>query len=381
MEVKQEETSITLSVPVAKLVEDPETMGEDFPYQEHGMRLEVAASGARKVYVGSAPQPLMRHNRSVLLKLAKGKVVTKEQAEELVYGYTIHNAENGRYECTLCEGKVHKHKSYLIQRHLYDHFNLYFLRCDQCHDIFRFATQFKEHQEAHRKQEQRQQEEQEKQKATQEQEVLGSYHLADKFTFLPPSEARRFVESCYRSQESDVGKEVECKLCGHRGESGSRMYSHCLKHHLKINQYKCDLCEVETQTEQDIKRHYRRVHGQRLEVVRGVTEEGGEGEESYESLETDLPGLEDLGCLPLEQLRGKKVSTRQAKTIKGRYMLHNEETGLHECELCDYKRRWRGNLQFHVLGTHYQVCYCRHYSQTLVKPKYLNLGGPMCALP
>ena len=36
-------------------------------------------------------------------------------------------------------------------------------------------------------------------------------------------------------------------------------------------------------------------------------------------------------------------------------MIFNESTKLHECELCDYKREWRGNLQFHVLAEHYDV--------------------------
>ena len=36
-------------------------------------------------------------------------------------------------------------------------------------------------------------------------------------------------------------------------------------------------------------------------------------------------------------------------------MIHNEETKLHECALCDYAREWRGNVQFHVLAQHYQV--------------------------
>ena len=152
------------------------------------MTLQVAANGSKKVFVGSAPQPLLRHNRSVLTKLSKGKLLTKMQADEMVFGYTIHNAESNMYECTLCNGTVQKQKSYLIQRHLYDHLNIYFLRCDFCHDIFRFASQFKEHQEAHKRQE----------KASQEQEVLGSFHLAKEFTFLQPAEAKDIVESYYR---------------------------------------------------------------------------------------------------------------------------------------------------------------------------------------
>ena len=36
-------------------------------------------------------------------------------------------------------------------------------------------------------------------------------------------------------------------------------------------------------------------------------------------------------------------------------MIYNESSRQHECELCDFKREWRGNLQNHVLSTHYDV--------------------------
>ena len=65
--------------------------------------------------------------------------------------------------------------------------------------------------------------------------------------------------------------------------------------------------------------------------------------------------MEDLLELDMAELRGKKISTRQTKSIKGTHMIYNEATRLHECELCDYKREWRGNLQFHVLPAHYEV--------------------------
>merc|ERR1719239_16242 len=57
----------------------------------------------------------------------------------------------------------------------------------------------------------------------------------------------------------------------------------------------------------------------------------------------------------MELLKGKKISTKQAKSIKGRHMLFNEETKMHECELCEFRREWRGNLQNHVLAQHYDV--------------------------
>jgi hypothetical protein len=378
VESGQVESTITLNVPVTKMEAEngfkAEGIGEDFPYEEHNMRLQVGPNGSKKVFVGSAPQPLLRHNRSVLGKLAKGKLLTKKQADEMVFGYTIHNAQNNMYECTLCNGAVLKHKSYLVQRHLYDHFNIYFHRCDLCHDIFRFATQFKEHQEAHKKAGQKVVEEQERQRATEEQELLGSFHLAAAFTFLPPGEARGYVESCYRLQQTQPKAVYRCKLCTYTVDINSRMYNHCLKHHLKINQYRCDVCDEQVQTDLDIKRHYLKTHGKKLEMSSKL-DSLAKTDEHYESLETDVPGVEDLSDLPMEQLRGKKISTRQAKSIKGTHMIFNEESRLHECELCDYRREWRGNLQFHVLATHYQV-HCTQRNARLLMSRCSSTAAP-----
>ena len=295
------ETSITLHLPVTN-VAGSDSIGDDFPYSEHNMRLVEGPGGSKKVYVGSAPHPLLRHNRSVLAKLSKGKLLTKEQADEMVFGYTIHNAGSGMYECTLCNGTVQKHKSYLIQRHLYDHFNIYFHRCELCHDIFRFPTQFKEHKEAHRKLMDRQEEEQEKQRTSKEQELLGNFHLAKEFTFLPPQEARQYVESYYHLQETQPRAVYRCKLCSYTVDIQGRMYNHCVKHHMKLNQYQCDVCGEEVQTDLDIKRHYQRLHGQKIEInskLDALTRADG----NYESHETEFPGIDDLSSLPMEALQ------------------------------------------------------------------------------
>ena len=55
-------------------------------------------------------------------------------------------------------------------------------------------------------------------------------------------------------------------------------------------------------------------------------------------LETDMPDLLDLSSLSLEELRGRKVNHVQARSIRGRHVGRNSETGQFECELCDYKR-------------------------------------------
>merc|ERR1712059_135615 len=105
-------------------------------------------------------------------------------------------------------------------------------------------------------------------------------------------------------------------------------------------------------TDMDIKKHYMKAHKTKF-IPDPQSKKSSDVH--YESEETDVPGLVNISELSLEELRGKKISTNQAKSIKGTFMLYNEGSKLHECELCDYKREWRGNLQFHVLSEHYDV--------------------------
>eukprot|EP00092_Neocalanus_flemingeri_P003427 GFUD01003671.1.p1 GENE.GFUD01003671.1~~GFUD01003671.1.p1 ORF type:complete len:1771 (+),score=462.40 GFUD01003671.1:44-5356(+) len=350
-----DEAAITLNVPVQLSDTFKDTPQDDeFPYAEHNMTVKVGPNGAKKVFVGDAKFPLLRLNRSVLNKLSKGKLLSKKQADEMVFGYTIHNAESKMYECTLCNGTVQKEKSYLIQRHLYDHFNIYFLKCELCNDIFRFATQFRDHLEAHKKAENRNKEESVKKKANHLKDKIGNYHEAEDFSFIPAEEAKDIVESYYTFEETaEEDVLYQCKLCDFTVNSNSRMYNHCLKQHLKIYQYQCDLCDELFKLDIDLKRHYFKIH--RKKYQKNVKlDKLAKTDKYYESNETDFPDV-DITTISMDQLKGKKISTKQAKSIKGSYMIFNEATKLHECELCDYKREWRGNLQFHVLAEHYDV--------------------------
>jgi len=347
-----DESAITLNVPVQ--ICETNQIDDDFPYAEHNMTVKVGPNGSKKVFVGDAKFPLLRLNRSVLNKLSKGKLLSKKQADEMVFGYTIHNAESKMYECTLCNGTVQKEKSYLIQRHLYDHFNIYFLKCEMCNDIFRFATQFKDHLEAHKKAEHKNKEDYDKKKANHLKDKIGNYHEAEDFTFIPYEEAKDIVESYYTFEDTAEDDVIyQCKLCDFTVNSNLRMYNHCLKQHLKIYQYQCDLCDEFFKLDMDIKRHYLKIHKKTYQKNVKL-DKLAKTDKYYESHETDFPDV-DISILSMDQLKGKKISTLQAKSIKGSYMIFNETTKLHECELCDYKREWRGNLQFHVLAEHYDV--------------------------
>ena len=106
-------------------------------------------------------------------------MMNKKSADEIVSVYAIHNTGSRWYECALCDGQVRKEKLYLIQRHLYEHFNFYFMKCPLCNDIFRFTSQFKEHQEAHQKMMRRSREEGSKG------DKIGNYHeVTDYHYFL-----------------------------------------------------------------------------------------------------------------------------------------------------------------------------------------------------
>ena len=241
----------------------------DFPFRDHGMEVRVGEGGARRVHVGGAPQPLLRLNRSVLAKLSQGRLVSRAEADKLVSGHAVRNSQTGHYECSLCDGAVRREKLHMMQRHLYEHFNLYFYQCPLCNDIFRYGHQFKDHQESHKK------------ALMRESGVAANAATEDGTSTVGTTES---------SSDKTIGADKLLKS------------------------------------------------------------------EYYESLETDFPDSAlDLSTLEVAQLKGKKISTKQAKSIKGKYMIFNEKTQMHECQLCNFKREWRGNLQHHVLTHHYDV--------------------------
>ena len=320
----------------------------NFPFSEHNMTVRTGAGGVRRVYVGDAKYPLLRLNRSVLHKLSVGKLTTKEEADKLVSGYTIRNTLTKAYECSLCDGEVKREKLHMMQRHLYEHFNLYFYTCSLCNDIFRFRHQYKEHQENHQKIVDSSHEFSENKDIA----IIGKYHEVEDFHFIPETEARDIVSSYFYFDESKTV--FVCKLCSHAEISRIKTFNHCLKEHLKIFQYQCDVCQEYFQLESEIGKHYLETHGKKFEKNSKLDKL--QKSEYYESFETDFgDSLLDLSTLEMDELKGKKISTKQAKSIKGRHMMFNEQTRMYECELCNFKREWKGNLQHHVLTQHYDV--------------------------
>ena len=66
--------------------------------------------------------------------------------------------------------------------------------------------------------------------------------------------------------------------------------------------------------------------------------------------ETDFPGVVDLNSLTMAQLKGKKVSSDQARTIKGTFIVRNEVSRKFECELCDFVSDWKTTIQVNRVG-------------------------------
>ena len=78
--------------------------------------------------------------------------------------------------------------------------------------------------------------------------------------------------------------------------------------------------------ELDLKRHYLKAHKKKY-LRSSKYDKLAQADKNYQSLETDLPDV-DISVIPREELRGKKISTIQAKSIKGLHMIYNESTKL-----------------------------------------------------
>lgn len=103
--------------------------------------------------------------------------------------------------------------------------------------------------------------------------------------------------------------------------------------HLKITIYQCESekCNAQFKFLEDLRKHYTSAHNQKYTCE--------EGEETVEDdLETDFPDIEDISKIPIEKLHGRKISRVQAKSLRGKFIVQNQQTKVFECELCDYKR-------------------------------------------
>jgi len=317
----------------------------------------IRRRGAKKeqLFVGNATVPLLCKSKATLEKIKNGQLVSKADADQTISGHFIHDATTNTFSCNLCSGKVRKSKFYMIQRHLYDHFHLYFFQCKKCNDMFRNRTQYQEHLQAHDRQMEKGNKDSEKKHANHMKDKIGDYHLKEDFTFIPREEAREVIESYYTFTEEDGGYfSYYCKLCDYKNARSSVVYNHVLRIHLQIHQYKCDICQEGFKVVDDIKKHYSVKHKKKYNNLDRKTERVASENENYENKETEV-FVDDITQIPMSELYGKKISTEQGRQLKGRHLIQNEENNHFECELCDFKKEWKSTVQAHIFTEHYNV--------------------------
>ncbi|XP_023324966.1 uncharacterized protein LOC111698769 isoform X2 [Eurytemora carolleeae] len=321
----------------------------EFPYLENGFLGKTTHGGTKLVYVEGSEYPLTRPTKSTLMKIMKARLVSKEEGNRLVATSFLHNIQTKKYECTLCNGVFQADTITLIQRHLYEHMNLYVHKCELCGDVFRNVAQFKEHKEMHKKR--LEEKEEEIKNFNSSQDKIGDYHLEEKEVYIRLSESKPIIESYFSIDSSTPGiNSFSCKLCLFARDNYSLVFNHCLRKHLKIALYQCESkkCSAQFKFLEDLRKHYTSSHNQKFKCE--------EGEETMEDdLETDFPNLEDISGIPIDQLHGKKISHVQAKSLRGQFIIQNQRTKVFECELCDYKSEWKVTLQSHVMIKHYDV--------------------------
>ena len=70
--------------------------------------------------------------------------------------------------------------------------------------------------------------------------------------------------------------------------------------------------------------------------------------------------VDDILSIPMDQLKGKKVSTKQGKVLMKAHLFRDEQQEVYCCKLCDYKRPNASQIHNHILsfhcGVHMYVC-------------------------
>ncbi len=88
-------------------------------------------------------------------------------------------------------------------------------------------------------------------------------------SYFAPVEKEKKEKEDQLEKEDDTSDEDNdemfvCKLCDYSSLKYGALFSHCLKAHLRIYQYRCRLCQQGFKMLVDIRRHYRSVSVQRV---------------------------------------------------------------------------------------------------------------------
>jgi len=328
------------STPVKNVLANPDLSSQN-----------VMESKSKKVYISDASSPLLSAGKKKLQKVLTGQICSLAEADRLLTCNLIKNNSSKEYECTICEGLYKtKHKS-AARTHIFEHFNVYLFQCEKCKDMFRLRSTYKVHLRAHTKMENKTA----KLVASGNDEIIGGYHLLREYIFIPSGKAGPIIDSYIRFNEEKGG--YSCKLCKHRKPIKSSMREHLLRQHLKIHRYMCELCGQAFSFKSQIQVHMSKNHNEDFKEEDNFLKTGNSSiveREEYNSKQTDFD-VSDILKVPLEQLKGCKISTEQGKVVMKAHVMKNSEENVYECELCDYKRPNASQIRNHVLSFHYDV--------------------------
>ena len=249
--------------------------------------------------------------------------------------YTIIN-EN-EFECAKCKEVC---KSMMgIKAHLaYTHNETLPFYCDQCGDSFITETKLKFHfSKVHTKSARN------RKGKTNENDMIGMYHLKKYFTYLGRENALKILPSYYNKQNE---QSYTCKVCEEEFTTMSNINNHLLDNHLKLMLYKCELCSKKLRNESDYQDHIQKEHGassiQTLELPTGlepganlVIVQDQQVEENEDLKETD--NKDHITTIIIEKEKNQKdvYSNNHSENVE--IQNWNEEAGEKQIKLSNKK--------------------------------------------
>ena len=171
--------------------------------------------------------------------------------------------------------------------------------------------------------------------------------------------------SCIKIQ--DTG-ELECTVCKgcFRVKSKQLMKNHVFNHY-DVYTHQCEYCKDLFRSENQYKNHIQAHKRKKDKIATNTTTletktkskfKTGNNcavtRKEYLDTKTDVHA-EDILAIPIEEIRGKKVSTHQGKLLMKAHIFRDTEKEIFICKLCEYKRPNASQIHNHILSFHYDV--------------------------
>jgi len=174
--------------------------------------------------------------------------------------------------------------------------------------------------------------------------MIGDYHKQEDTVYIPRKDSKAIIDSYLRKD----GDYSFCVLCEFSSKESRAIRNHLLEKHLKINIFKCQECGVEMKLEAEIKQHMKLEHDLEYEGLEKLVDP------EYETTETEVP-VEDISLVAIDDLRGKKVSSAQARSLRKMHVSRNGAESVFECQLCGEKKDFLSAVSDHVMSQHFDV--------------------------